>query len=116
MSRVTKEVARRRAERARELSMGGATVPEIASRLGVSEGTASRYRKDTGVAQRRAPNLTPEQLKRAQDMIGDGCPHVEIARTLGVSPSAVSRRFPRTGWTPQEAGRWSQFIRNQKVV
>lgn len=95
-----------------ELDQAGHSATQIATQLGVTTRTITRWRNTTGRSKTGAPTVHPEtDRQHAARLIEDGCSFAETAATIGVTPSTIRRWFPNaTAWTRQETGLWRQAL------
>lgn len=105
---------------AESLSDSGVSVPEMASRLGVSKKTVQRWRRETGrtpqpVSPYAGYPVSPDRLAAAERLLEDGAPVIEVVRTLGMHERTVRAHFPhRVRWSQSDAGRHSSVLRKLK--
>ena len=96
------EETNERRDRVAQLTHQGHTAKHIANLLGVTKRTVVRDRAARGIAQPKAPLLTPDELERAHAMLEDGASYDEVARTLGRATTAFRHRFPGYKLSPTE--------------
>lgn len=82
------------AKRALDEGLGYRSAAELS---GVSATTLARRFPGMGRAQ-----ISPEKLKRIEEMLDDGAPVAEIIRTLNLGKDTVSRHFPGRGFTQEQ--------------
>lgn len=99
-------------ERVVELTKQNYSQRQIADMLGCTERTVIRARVKAGIAQTRAPMLTPEQLSLAENLITDGASIAEAARTIGCNVNTAYRHFKGRGFTRAEAAQYSSLVRS----
>lgn len=51
---------------------------------------------------RPLPQIPPEKLAKAEEMLDDGCSFREITKTLNMSWETLKRYFPGRQWTHQQ--------------
>jgi len=110
LSAYHETVAMRR-ERVIKLTQLGHTAGEISLQLGITKRQVVRIRAKAGIAQPKAPLLTADELRLAEELLDSGCSYCEVERTIGRSVHAIARAFPGRGWPKGEGARLAAFRR-----
>lgn len=86
----------------------GATVYELAERLGIHRQTVSAHLHREGVAMRSRVRMTPRLVKHATELYEAGWSTVRIGKELGLGTSTVGKALKRAGvrMRPPVAQRW----------
>jgi DNA-binding CsgD family transcriptional regulator len=113
---VPPEVVESRCDAVVRMTKQGYSTRQIATVLGMTERSVTRYRKRAGITQGK-PGVPPtaEQLELAAQLFEDGCSIAEVARTLGFSTSTIARYFPGRGWSPAETHAYIATLRRCRV-
>lgn len=93
----------------RRLSGEGLPVAEIAARVGWSETTVRRLRRDLRLST-PTPVITQAMEAEMGRLLDDGLSYLEVARTVGCGPATVARRFPGRGWTHSQSARHKMLL------
>lgn len=89
-----------------ELTRSGATIPQIAERLGITTRTVERARKRVGI-NKPCRRYTDDEVARVEAMLADGVSMKEIDRTTGRAIGSTSNRWGgRGGWTRGDGARY----------
>lgn len=100
-----------------ELDDMGLSASQIARECGVSARTVVRWRHAAGRSRgAQADPVSEALLSRARLLLDDGASASEAARTIGCSTKALLKRWPNSGWTPQQSGAFALDLRRLRVA
>lgn len=98
----------------KELQRLGYSAAQIAERMGVTDRTVTRWRKNAGLTKPIAENVgrpvADERLDAAARLLEDGAPYAEVCRTLGMNSRTVRKYFPGHTWTAEQSGQFAAAI------
>lgn len=105
-------------DRLAQLHREGRSAREIATILGCTERSVSRWRTVTGHNVRPASTPYPPSVReRAARLIEDGCSLEETGRTLGIWPATIARWFPDAPrMTHAERAEWAAYCKKHGKV
>lgn len=102
----------------KEMQRQGLSAAQIADRMGVTQRTVTRWRKNAGLTQPLPENVgrpvAGERLDAAAEMLADGAPYQEVCRTLRMNGRTVRKYFPGISWSKEEAGQFAAQIHRIK--
>lgn len=109
--RGTKGAATR--EAAYDLLAQGLTVKEVAARMGCTNRTVERAKKDLGLTNDRggANRMTEQDKALILTHLDDGASLAEIHRTTGWTHDTLRRHFPGRAWNRKQVGEHAAIMR-----
>lgn len=106
----------RMCNRVKDLTEAGWSAAEIASELGCTQRTVTRYRARLGISQEYGSKVSPEVWAKAEPLLQDGASCEEVGRTLGVPGKSVRAKFPQYTWSREQVNEYMSMIQNERKM